>query len=35
MAVFVDDLKKTIIDNAKISDKIVIIIGYLSPDIVE
>lgn len=35
MAVFVDDLKKAVIDNAKASDKIVIISGYLSPDMVD
>lgn len=35
MAVFVDDLKKAVIDNAEASDKIVIISGYLSPDMVD
>ena len=35
MAVYVDDLKKNVIDNAKVSDKIVIISGYLSPDMVD
>lgn len=35
MSVFVDDLKKAVIDNAKASDKIVIISGYLSPDMVD
>lgn len=34
MAVFVDDLKKAAIDNTKASDKIVIISGYLSADMV-
>lgn len=35
MAIFVDDLEKVIIDNARASDNIVIISGYLSPDMVD
>lgn len=35
MAIFVDDLKTTVIDNAMASEKIVIISGYLSPDMVD
>ena len=35
MAVFVKDLKKEILEKAKLSDKIVIISGYTTPDIIE
>ncbi len=35
MAIFVDKLKAEVIANAKLSDKIVVITGYFSPDVIE
>ena len=35
MAVLVDDLKKKVLDNVKKSDRVTIITGYFSPDMID
>ena len=35
MAIFVDKLKDEVIANASVSDKIVVITGYFSPDVID